>query len=490
MACCVLMQGKHMRLSTFNHYVSDYPEPGQTLIHNTFSGAYVVVEDEQLAALRKADRDAALTEEELALAIDDELADPNVGVIVDSLEAEEAEFRAWFERRRSHGSLDVIVGVNLACNFDCPYCCQAEVMDGSVMKPATCDAVADWLAARAIERGLPEIFPMFVGGEPLLHPDRIERILQRLHENVAGRDIKITFGLITNGWFLDDSMIQRFLPYGLSCAQITLDGDETTHGKTRVSKKEGSDTFRRVFDNLIAASRHIRIAVNGNYQDDTLHGFAPLLDKLAAAGLPARNGVGFSPALALLSAPEGAGSGACTWAGSDTSLQVAFHDRILSLGYTANPLDKVGPCELHDRDSFAIDPDGRLFKCPGFLGHPEWAIGHTTTGLTTRYQELLRATPVATPCGGCSHRPNCGGGCVASEWIKAGTTGGVNCEKGYFDRIERDATIRNFLLASSDSIGSALENFPPPPRSLPIQPAAVAPATRGRRADALRVVNM
>jgi uncharacterized protein len=488
MACCVLMQGKHMRLSTFNHYVSDYPEPGQTLIHNTFSGAYVVVEDEQLAALRKADRGAALTEDELALAIDDELADPDVGVIVDSLEAEEAEFRAWFERRRSHGSLDVIVGVNLACNFDCPYCSQAEVMDGSVMKPATCDAVADWLAARAIERGLPRIYLMFVGGEPLLHPDRIERLVARLTANVDGRDITIEVGVITNGWFLDDAMVQRLLPCGLTHAQVTVDGDEGTHSRTRVSKK-GGDTFRRVFDNVIAASRHIRLAINGNYQDDTLHGFAPLLDALAAAGLPQQTGIAFSPALNGLSTREGAGPAACTWAGSDTSLQVAFHDRILGLGYAPNPLDKVGPCELHDVDSFAIDPDGRIFKCPGFLGHPEWSIGHAISGLTQRYQELLSATPVATPCGGCSHRPNCGGGCVASEWIRAGTTGGVNCERGYFERINRDATIRNFLMATSDSVADAIAGFPTAPRELPTHPTVAPIPARGRRTDALRVVS-
>jgi uncharacterized protein len=489
MACCVLMQGKHMRLSTFNHYVSDYPESGQTLIHNTFSGAYVVMEDDQLDALRKADRGAPLTEDEAELASDPELADPNVAVVVSSLEAEEAEFRTWFERRRSHGSLDVIVGVNLACNFDCPYCCQAEVMDGSVMKPATCDAVADWMARRAIEQNLPRIYLMFVGGEPLLHPDRIERIIHGIRERTGGRGIGIEIGLITNGWFLDGPMLDRLIPLGLSHAQVTLDGDETTHSHTRVSKK-GVDTFRRVFDNLLTASRRIRITVNGNYQDDTLHGFAPLLEKLAAAGLPPRSSVSFSPALDALSAREGSGSGACNWAGSDTSLQVAFHDRILSLGYTANRLDRIGPCELHDRDSFAIDPDGRLFKCPGFLGHPDWAIGHATTGLDQRYHELLQATPVTTPCGGCSHRPNCGGGCVAAEWIKAGATGGVNCERGYFERIQRDATIRNFLLASSDSFADAMAGFPAAPRSLPTEPVPAPPMTGGLRPDALRVVTM
>ncbi len=474
-----------MRLSHFNHYVPGYPAPGQTLVHNTFSGAYVVLPDDVIAVLRRADRGDPLEPEEAALAADPELADRDVGLVVVSHEAEEAEFRAWFERRRDHGALDVIVGINLACNFDCNYCCQSQVMDGSVMRPETCDAVGDWLAARAIDRGLPRIHMMFVGGEPLLHPDRIERVVRRVRERIGDRAVEVEIGLITNGWFLDDEMIRRLLPLGLRSAQITVDGDRTTHGRTRVSKR-GGDTFQRVFDNLIAASRHIRVSVNGNYQTDTVHGFAPLLRALAAAGLPRGTGIGFSPALASLDAPAGAGSGACTWTGSDTSLQVAFHDEILRLGYSPPPLDRIGPCELHDRDSFAIDPDGRIYKCPGFLGHPEWAIGEAGRGLTDRYDQILRATPVAEPCGGCSHRPSCGGGCVAAAWIQAGATGGVSCERGYFEQHQRDATIRNFLLATSDSREAAVAAFPPPPRSL--SHAAVLAPPGAIRSDALRVV--
>ena len=54
-----------MRLSCFNHYVPDYPEPGSTLIHNTLSGGYMVVDDDTLAALRKADGGAPLSQAEV-----------------------------------------------------------------------------------------------------------------------------------------------------------------------------------------------------------------------------------------------------------------------------------------------------------------------------------------------------------------------------------------------------------------------------------------
>src|SRR5690606_10790148 len=176
--------------------------------HNTLSGGFAVLDDETLSALRKADAGGELDPRERALASDPDLSDPDVGVVVESREAEEAEFLAWFERRRRRTtSLDALVSINLACNFECPYCSQAEIMNGSVMKPEVADRTGDWLAERALEVGVEAVHLAFCGGEPLLHPERIKRIASRIRERVAPRGLAVTFGLITNGYFLTDEMV-------------------------------------------------------------------------------------------------------------------------------------------------------------------------------------------------------------------------------------------------------------------------------------------
>ncbi len=96
------------------------------------------------------------------------------------------------------------------------------------------------------------------------------------------------------------------------------------------------------------------------------------------------------------------------------------------------------------------------------------------------YERLLRATPQGS-CDGCSHRPNCGGGCVAAEWLKTGKPEGVNCDKPYFERVKEEAVVRSFLIATSDSVPQAVAAFPPPR-----QPAQVP--VSNRRPAALRVV--
>ena len=43
--------------------------------------------------------------------------------------------------------------------------------------------------------------------------------------------------LLHLGYFLTPEMVTRLLPFGLDGAQVTLDGDHTTHSLTRVSKR-------------------------------------------------------------------------------------------------------------------------------------------------------------------------------------------------------------------------------------------------------------
>ncbi len=476
-----------MRLSRFNQYVADYPNEGQSLIHNSLAASFVVLDRSEMALLQAVDTDATPTKQAAELIESLELACPDVGVVVSSHAAEEDEFHHWFEMVRSQTEvMEVTIGLNLACNFDCPYCCQAEVMDGSVMKESVAKATAAWISGWAKQHRVKSLQLVFVGGEPLLHPKRLESIALQIRRVLDGTGISLAFTLLTNGVFLDEAMVDRLLPLGLTKAQITLDGDESTHRLTRVSKN-GKDSFARVFDNAIAASRKIDVAINGNYQANTIAGFVPLLDQLKDAGLACGSSVKFGPALLGLSAPQASSGLASTWSDSETEFQIPLYDETLRRGFHVSPPNAVGPCEFHERHAFAIGTDGTIFKCPGFLGEPSWGIGHVTTGLTSRYEAMLAATP-QSHCNGCSHRPNCGGGCIAEAMMKSGEMRGVSCEKPYFERNTRDAVSRDYQLAIASSPTAAAEKFPPPRQALPNTYPAPSSGTRGQRSTELRIL--
>jgi uncharacterized protein len=144
-----------------------------------------------------------------------------------------------------------------------------------------------------------------------------------------------------------------------------------------------------------------------------------------------------------------------------------------------------GPCGFHLRHYYAVEPDGHIYKCPGFLGHPDWAVGHVVSGLTARSQGLVDSNP-QRQCGGCAHVPHCAGGCVAAEWLKAGRAEGVSCELGYFESQGEELIKRKYALATADSLAEAMAMFPPQKVPSPVPPVA---ARRGE-AVALRVLAM
>jgi uncharacterized protein len=446
-------------------------------VYNTYSGGFVSLDDETLSVLKKADTGAELSAAEQAL-VDPEYFDASVGILVESREAEERDFRAWFEAKKSNPhKLHCIVSITFACNFDCTYCCQADVLNGRMMNAANGARTAAWLAARALEIGARHVELDFVGGEPLLHPDRIEQILVDIRR--LAPEVKLTFRLITNGYYLTRDRVERWVPLGLTGAQVTLDGDESTHHLTRVSKKKGEDTFARIFQNVVDVSPLIAISLNGNYQTDTVHGFVPLLEKLRAAGFKSGSRVSFSPALTALGAPSDAASGSCLWSGSSPELMIALGDEIWKHGFNAGDPVSVGPCSFHQKHAFAIDPEGHIYKCPGFLGKTEWAIGHVEGGLTARYHGLANLNPQRL-CGSCAHRPDCAGGCVAATWIEAGRVEGVNCEIQFFEKHRDDLIQRKYALAVADSPSEAVAMFPKTTIEIPRAP--------GRRSSALKVL--
>src|SRR5215471_2081093 len=142
-----------MKLSAFNLYVENFPSQDETLIYNTRSGGFAAVDSVTMQALRKVDAGQELSAEE-SECVTDEFSEELIGVLVESRGKEEAAYRARHEGlRASTTMLECIVSTTLACNLDCTYCCQADVLDGKTMSAQTGQDTARWLAARALEIG-------------------------------------------------------------------------------------------------------------------------------------------------------------------------------------------------------------------------------------------------------------------------------------------------------------------------------------------------
>ena len=466
-----------MQLSAFNVYVDAFPAPGETLVYNTFSGGSVVLEDAALLRLRDP-RGAA---EEAAAEPD--LCASDLGILVESRAAEEREFNDWMQRVKVGGDCaSALISTSYACNLACTYCFQEEVMSGKTMSVETADATARFLAERRREAGSPSLEVSFIGGEPLLHPHLIERIARQLQASCAEAGARFSFQIITNGTLMTRPVIERLLAVGLTGVQVTIDGDECSHGLTRVDKR-GRNTFHQTWDNVLACLELVPISLQGNYTDENLHGFVPLLARMVRDGVdPARvPRIKFKPALAALGTPEDAGVDSCTWSNARPEVQLALGDAVRAFGYQPHDHLELGPCAIHQLNHFSIGPDGLVFKCPGFLGKREWATGTVEDGLTDRHRRL-NVLASTRECGACTWRPSCGGGCIATQWVAAGVPEGVNCERRYFDTVGVDVLKRNYFLDTLDRDEAllAIEALPGraalPTTAHPARPRAAAAA--------------
>ena len=143
------------------------------------------------------------------------------------------------------------------CNFRCTYCYE----DFSIgrMSSATIQGVK-----RLIDRrvgGLDLLHISWFGGEPLLARPVIEEISSHIVKLAAERNSLHYVGdITTNGYLLDSSAVQRLSELGISFYQISLDGPEFLHDRTRV-RINGKGSFHQIWQNLIAI-RDGRIHVN------------------------------------------------------------------------------------------------------------------------------------------------------------------------------------------------------------------------------------
>ncbi len=91
-------------------------------------------------------------------------------------------------------------------------------------------------------------------------------------------------------------------------------------------------------------------------------------------------------------------------------------------------VDAVSPCELHWKNSYAIDPAGLVYKCAMIAGRSELAIG-TVQDDARRPDPLVAAEPWRECGEDCPFTPVCLGGCLSGRYLQTGRTGSILCHR-------------------------------------------------------------
>jgi uncharacterized protein len=446
-----------MRMSRFVVAYRDV-RPGEHVLYSVLDDRYAGIEGPTFDAIDRWSRgmapsDAAEREAQSVLVED--------GFLVDGREEDDARLRAHLDRAADgiDGTMFVTLMPTLACNLACTYCFQSEHPAFGKMQRPTEDATLEWILRAIDERGLRTLHVHYFGGEPLTRKDFMIRTAEALSASMRARGGTFEWSCTTNAVGLTPDFARRMRCFGDGSFKVTLDGDRETHDAMRVYR-DGRGSFDEIFANVVACADIVRIRIGGNFLPDQKESFDRLLERLEQAGLSGKlDEVRFKPIVDTQKKAKSSCTSCDSKAETQTLVQLNASLEQRNLGrktYDGHTLEAMlGPCELHWKNNYTIDPDGRVYKCPAVAGIPGLEVAQVSSRDAEKQAPLLALRPWEK-CGDCPYMPVCVGGCLGGKYLKTGRVDEVACNYDAFEQGFRETVTRRYLAEfSSEELSPA-----------------------------------
>jgi uncharacterized protein len=409
-----------------SRYLKSFPDPerpGFAFLYSTRKGSLVRVSEQMLAAARDgslADEDQDLLKR-LEMWVDDPAAEREaMAGLVDQTNTRSATFAAT-------------VVLTLDCNLACSYCFEDRFRAGQAMDAETARLLVAHVEKEQIGRGR-DVELRFYGGEPLMAVPRLKEIARPLRDAAAIVGTRFSCILVTNATLLTRPVVEALLPFGLTSAQITLDGPAEIHNRQRPFVS-GQGSFKTIVDNLKAVHELIILKPGGNYTRENYREFPAMLDALLEAGIdPAKVGpVQFGP----VHPKSGAGADfhtTCAMVDEPWLIEanLFLREETLARGFAVDK-PHMGICMIELANTLVVNWDGSLYKCPPLMGWPEFSVGTLAEGINDYRESHNLDIWKNDECLECAYLPLCFGGCRFYRKLKTGSLDGVDCRRAIWD---------------------------------------------------------
>lgn len=267
----------------------------------------------------------------------------------------------------------VIVMPTEKCNFRCTYC--YERFDIGRMKPNVVEAVKRFSSKR-IENAKAFHLGWF-GGEPLLAREIVLDISSHCHSECSSHNVEMHGSITTNGFLLDAEYFRSLVNFGIKEYQISVDGPEEVHNKTRV-QANGAGTFKTIMGNIDSALKtdlEFQIVLRLHFLQHTLDHVYELIDFVNDNWRDPRLVVHFAP-IQRLGSDNDQNIDVVKNASKDEileNLRSALSDRqqALVLNDPASPY----VCYASKMNSIVVRADGRISKCTVALYNDKNVVG-------------------------------------------------------------------------------------------------------------------
>jgi len=393
------------KLSRYN-FIKETERYG-IVVYNTFTGAFITLSSEEYKKLKNFNNyDAS----------DKDIKDwINLGLIL-KIEIDEKQIveSARFKNTFSKNGAIYRIFTTTSCNAKCFYCYE-EGLELTTMEKEDSDIISTFIIKNSKDKKY--IVLNWFGGEPLLNPDSITRITQKVTEGLRDSNVKIISSIITNGSLFTDELIDLAKnSWKINQIQISLDGIGEIHNK-RKKYNNIEDPFNKtisIIEKLLANNLYVTLRLN--YDKENFNNIEKLIYYI-------KKTFGVNKFLSCYAYPLFNNDNCSNenFVNKDqTERYVNILENLLKdcgyLDYNYLPKRKKNSCFATDPNSFVIDPKGNLYKCSMVMRDKSNCLGNVNQDIELSDKIVKWCNPsLPLECNECVILPLCQGGCRASR---------------------------------------------------------------------------
>lgn len=191
-------------------------------------------------------------------------------IIEDSVDEIELIRNVLNKTNNDNSFIDITINPTINCNFSCWYCYENH-NDKKKIESSEVNNIISFINNKIYQdKNLKYIKLHWFGGEPLLHfKDVMKPILTEINNSVRETNKSLFSGITTNGYLINEEMLDFLVENNHKYFQITLDGNRNRHNNIRYNYK-GNNTYDKIINNIkLCLMKGFGVSVRLNISEDT-----------------------------------------------------------------------------------------------------------------------------------------------------------------------------------------------------------------------------
>ena len=334
------------------------------------------------------------------------------------------------------------IAFSTLCNFACVYCYEeGQTKRNFIMDKKILLDTIEWYKKILLENNYKKCKITLFGGEPLVHKDLVKIFVGEMHDYCEKNSIELKLAIITNGYLLEQNIVDFLNACGLEEIQITIDGVGKVHDERR-PLRNGGPTFDRIINNIKQLKKfNGRFLFRFSFDKNNILHVKELLKFLKNLKIDNDYQVYLAPIHQTTSQNEQS----CSFCSKNTSenldelliLYKELYKYMHQIGLSIPKYISNGPCMTISKDTVLIDPHGNLFKCVEMIGIDNLSVGNISDSCYNQKLSSFIGHPSFKKCidNSCKYVCLCGSGCLMKSYLKDKTLDNLDCQYKIFDEL-------------------------------------------------------